>query len=65
MKKVILLATAIIFSCSMAFGQASGGSTANGADKNFHFGLNITPGLYWLKANSTNNASNGSSFGFG
>ena len=67
MKKVILLTAALIFSYSFSFGQAAadGGATANGADKNFHFGLNVTPGLYWLKANTPNNASNGSSFGFG
>ena len=31
----------------------------------FHFGLNITPGLYWNNANSSNNTPNGTSFGFG
>lgn len=31
----------------------------------FHFGLNITPGLYWLNPNTSNNTPNGTSFGFG
>jgi hypothetical protein len=31
----------------------------------FHFGLNITPGVYWVSPNSSNTAANGASFGFG
>lgn len=67
MKKTLLLIVGIsLFSLtSFAQGAAASGSNANGADKNFHFGLNITPGLYWVKANGTSNAANGSSFGFG
>lgn len=62
MKKVtlVILATALTF--SSVFGQSSSGGSDT---KNFHFGLNVTPGLYWLKPNSSNNKGNGSSFGFG
>ncbi len=31
----------------------------------FHFGLNFTPGIYWTVPNSSNNTSNGASFGYG
>lgn len=31
----------------------------------FHFGLNFTPGVYWLSPNSANNTANGASFGYG
>jgi hypothetical protein len=30
----------------------------------FHFGLNITPGIYWVSPISSNNTANGASFGF-
>ncbi len=31
----------------------------------FHFGLNFTPGIYWLSPNTSNNTVNGASFGYG
>jgi hypothetical protein len=31
----------------------------------FHFGLNITPGVYWISPNTSNNSANGASLGFG
>lgn len=69
MKKVLLLSAALIFSCSAVFSQATGASTgasANGADKNFHFGLNITPGYYWLSTMAPDAANSGKiGFGFG
>jgi hypothetical protein len=67
MRKLTLLISAIVLFSVSTFGQgASGGSgaAANGADKNFHFGLNITPGYYFLSA-SAPNAANGGSIGFG
>ena len=61
MRKITFAILAVVFSCYSVLGQSSSG----GDSKNFHFGLNVTPGLYWLKPNSSNNAGNGSSFGFG
>lgn len=58
MKKLTFAILAIVFSCYSVLGQSSD-------SKSFHFGLNVTPGLYWLKPNTQNNTSNGSSFGFG
>lgn len=68
MKKTVLLSAAFFMLAITSFAQSSSsssGSPTNGDNKNFHFGLNVMPGLYWLKANSSNNASNNSSFGFG
>lgn len=67
MKKTIICAIALIISYTSAFSQTSSPapSSSGGNEKSFHFGLNVTPGLYWLKANTQNNANNGSSFGFG
>jgi len=31
----------------------------------FHFGLNFTPGIYWVIPNSSSNSANGAAFGFG
>jgi hypothetical protein len=31
----------------------------------FHFGLNITPGVYWTSPTTSNNTSNGATLGFG
>ncbi len=31
----------------------------------FHFGLNFTPGIYWVSPNTANNTANGSSLGYG
>lgn len=31
----------------------------------FHFGLNFTPGIYWVSPNTSNNTTNGASFGYG
>ena len=61
MKKLTFAILAVVFSCYTVLGQSSSG----GDSKNFHFGLNVTPGLYWLKPNTQNNTGNGSSFGFG
>ena len=61
MKKLSFLTVAVICSFCNVYGQSSSGSDS----KSFHFGLNVTPGLYWLKPNSNNNKGNGSSFGFG
>jgi hypothetical protein len=58
MKKLTLFILAVALGLSAAKAQSSD-------EKLFHFGLNVTPGLYWLKPNTQNNASNGSSFGFG
>ncbi len=67
MKKIIICATALIIACSSAFSQSSSGSasSANGADKSFHFGLNIKPGYYWLNTQTSNNVANAGSLGFG
>lgn len=56
MKKILTLTLASIFTAT-AFAQSSSG-------KNFHFGLEATPGIYWFKPNTDNNASNGAKFGF-
>lgn len=37
---------------------------ANGADRNFHFGVSITPGLYWLSPYTNNDQGNGVGLGF-
>jgi len=37
---------------------------ANGADKNFHFGISVVPGLFWLSPGTTNNTGNGVGLGF-
>lgn len=68
MKKTTLFAFALFASFSSLFAQG-GGSSANGDDKNFHFGLNIMPGLYFgspgtSSAGNTNTA-NSAGFGFG
>jgi hypothetical protein len=34
-------------------------------ERYFHFGLNFTPGIYWAIPNTSNNAANGASFGYG
>jgi hypothetical protein len=68
MKKIIICAFALIISCSSAFSQSSSSgsaSSANGADKSFHFGLNIKPGFYWLNAETSNNTPGSGSLGFG
>ncbi len=73
MRKPALFAAAILLSVSSAFAQASGGATANGTDKNFHFGLNVMPGLFFTVPGSTttvgnntySNSANGAGFGFG
>jgi hypothetical protein len=69
MKKPILILAATLLLGNFAFSQSSSSgsgspSAANGADKNFHFGLNFKLGDYWLSA-SAPNASNGSSIGYG
>jgi hypothetical protein len=68
MKKTALLAITLLLTASCAFAQ-SGAATANGDDKNFHFGLNITPGLYFATPGTSGggnvNAANGPAFGFG
>jgi opacity protein-like surface antigen len=71
MKKLLICALVGVMGLSTAFGQsstpASGSSSpgyANGADKNFHFGLNFKLGDYWLSA-SAPNAPNSSSIGYG
>ena len=56
MKKILTLTFASIFTVT-AFAQSSSG-------KKFHFGLEATPGIYWFKPNTDNNASNGAKFGF-
>lgn len=58
MKKLTLFIIAAAFSWSAANAQSS--------DKNFHFGLNFTPGYYWLSASSPNAKGSGSlGYGFG
>ncbi|HSY76472.1 MAG TPA: porin family protein [Bacteroidia bacterium] len=72
MRKPALFAAAILLSVSSVFAQASGGASANGTDKNFHFGLNVTPGLYFaIPGTSTStstanysNSANSAGFGF-
>lgn len=65
MKKTALLA--LLLSASSVFAQ-SGGASANGDDKNFHFGLNIMPSVYFVSpgtsATGESNAANGADFGF-
>jgi hypothetical protein len=34
-------------------------------DRLLHFGLNFTPGVYWVNSNSANDKSNGASLGYG
>ncbi len=34
-------------------------------ERYFHFGLNVTPGIYWVSPTTNNNTSNGASAGFG
>ncbi|HWY98733.1 MAG TPA: porin family protein [Bacteroidia bacterium] len=73
MRKPALFAAAILLSVSSVFAQASGGASANGTDKNFHFGLNVMPGLFFAVPGSSNttgsttiaNSANGAGFGFG
>ena len=73
MKKTALLAAVILLSASLGFAQSgatgSSGASANGDDKYFHFGLNITPGLYFsspgTSASNISNSPNGAAFGFG
>jgi len=33
-------------------------------ERYFHFGLNFTPGIYWVSPNTSNNTANGASFGY-
>jgi hypothetical protein len=67
MKKTTLIAFALLLSASCTFAQS--GATANGADRYFHFGLNVTPGIYFVSpgnsATGETNAANGAAFGFG
>jgi hypothetical protein len=45
----------------------SSGSTtkyANGADKNFHFGISIVPSLFWASPGTNNNTANSVGLGF-
>lgn len=66
MKKTALLAAVFLLASLNSFAQSSSSAGSTGGDdKNFHFGLNVTPSLYWLKPTSDNNVSNGSSFNFG
>jgi hypothetical protein len=69
MKKTVLFVTAILISASSLFAQSSGGAAANGVEKNFHFGLNITPGLYFASPGTSSagitNTANSAAFGFG
>ena len=60
----------MLLSAAYSFGQSgASGASANGDDKYFHFGLNITPGLYFCSAgtsaNNISNSPNGAAFGFG
>jgi hypothetical protein len=72
MRKPALFAAAILLSVSSLFAQ-DGGATANGDDKNFHFGLYVMPGLYipTTSSNTTSgkvtysNLGNAAGFGFG
>ncbi len=67
MNKTIIPFVAMFFASIYAIGQAptpDGGDGANGADKNFHFGLNFTPGVYFT-GTTTPAASNSVGFGFG
>lgn len=68
MKKTALLAFVLLTSFTSLFAQG-GGATANGPDKNFHFGLNIMPGLYFgspgTSASGITNTANSAGFGFG
>jgi hypothetical protein len=72
MRKPALFAAAILLSVSSLFAQ-DGGATANGDDKNFHFGLYVMPGLYipTTSSNTTSgnvtysNSGNAAGFGFG
>jgi len=72
MKKTALFVAVILLSASSLFAQ-DGGASANGTDRNFHFGLNITPGIYFPTVGSTatsgnttyNNTANSAGFGFG
>ncbi len=67
MKRTILPLIALVFASLNAFSQApppDGGTDANGADKNFHFGLNFTPGIYFAGTNAPA-AGNGAAFGYG
>jgi hypothetical protein len=68
MKKTVLLAITLLLTASYAFAQ-DGAASANGDDKNFHFGLNIMPGLYFATPGTSgggnSNAANGAAFGFG
>jgi hypothetical protein len=72
MRKPALFAAAILLSASSLFAQ-DGGATANGTDRNFHFGLNFTPGVYFpivgslvTAGNTTySNAANAPGFGYG
>jgi hypothetical protein len=67
MKKTALFVATILFSASTLFAQ-DGGAAANGAEKNFHFGLNITPGLYFATPGTSGqgitNTANSAAFGF-
>ncbi len=67
MKKTTLIAITLLLSASSVFAQS--GATANGTDKYFHFGLNVTPGLYFASPGNSgtgvSNAANGAAFGFG
>jgi len=70
MKKSIITTAALLFIYCTAFSQtspppSSSSGYANGADKNFHFGISVVPALDWLTPGNTNNVGNGLSLGFG
>lgn len=80
MKKPIFILAALLLIGNIAFSQtpssaptsapsstpsSSPSGYANGADKNFHFGLSVVPSLDWLSAGNSNNSGNGISLGFG
>jgi hypothetical protein len=67
MKKTLLLAVTLLLSTAYTFAQSAGAS-ANGDDRNFHFGLNIEPSLYFASpgtsATGITNTANSPSLGF-
>jgi len=73
MKKSIIITVALLFIYCAAFSQVysapppppPSSAYANGADKNFHFGISVVPNLAWLTPGNTNNVGNGLSLGFG
>ncbi len=70
--KAILVFTLLSFSLvaqNGSYGPPPPPDEANSPDiwgaRYFHFGLNFTPGIYWLTSNTSNNTTNGASFGYG